>query len=268
MPYTAEKRVVTDAIYSAQSEDPSSELELALYHLDQNGHNPDELRRLLEGLAKNKPIARIIGYIMVHGAKIMINDDVLHPGPETQALTWEVINHVRRSNAIDVLDMCCGSGAIGISVANNCRVQVTACDISEAALNVARANAVLNGVSVDFLKGDLFAPLEDRALFDVIVANPPYVRTDELDIQPDFVRDYAPKLSIDGGEDGLMVHRRIIETASQYMRPMGVMFLECNDGQDKAISRLAKATGWMIVECYLNRHSEVRSMCLKARLES
>jgi len=254
-------KTIKNIILKGKFEDNNRELELAFYHLKRSRKVDDEYQRLVEGLKKGIPVSRIIGYSLVCGIPISINKDVLDPGPETVTLAEEVIKYIKLKHASSALDLCCGSGAVATAMAKTCKIHVTAIDISEPALKMARINALTNNVKIEFLQGDLFQPVEGRK-FDIIVSNPPYVKTAEIASLPRFIRDFVPKIAIDGGVDGLYFHRRILLQAGEFLNNLGSLFLECEDEQDKDIIKICYLNSWDVVEKYLNRYGKVRGFKL------
>ena len=138
------------------------------------------------------PIQYLIGYVDFYGYKINVNEDVLIPRYETEYLLEKVINISKKifSNKINILDIGTGSGAISIVLKNELNSNVTACDISKKALNVAINNAKINNSSIKFIKSDIFSNINDK--FDIIISNPPYISSDEVIM--DSVKKYEPKL--------------------------------------------------------------------------
>lgn len=244
------------------TEDPVGEFELAVKHLEGAGFAQDEVDRIIQGIVSNKPITRVLGYNIVCGARIMLNEDVLNPGPETIELAKASIATAKSIKEPRVLDMCTGSGVIAIAVAKN--VPGSSCvgvDLSEDALNVAKKNASANQAQVDFRLGDLFEPVIGDT-FDLIIANPPYVRTSEIGELPNFVRDFAPLLAIDGGPDGLRLHERIIRDSRSFLRPGGILILECEDDQDVELQDLFDRYQWKVAKHYRNRKDKIRGFSL------
>ncbi|MBI4661470.1 MAG: peptide chain release factor N(5)-glutamine methyltransferase [Verrucomicrobia bacterium] len=148
-----------------------------------------------------------------------------------------------------VLDFGTGSGCLAVSIAVNApAARVWALEISEAALEVATQNAALHHVSdrIQFVQGDGIAALPAGIQFDLIVSNPPYIASREIDsLQPE-VRDHDPRIALDGGEDGLNFFRAFAAQAKTFLRPSGKLMAEFGDGQEQAIERLFRDRGWLI----------------------
>ena len=153
------------------------------------------------------PIQYLIGYVDFYGYKINVNEDVLIPRYETEYLLEKVINISKKifSNKINILDIGTGSGAISIVLKNELNSNVTACDISKKALNVAINNAKINNSSIKFIKSDIFSNINDK--FDIIISNPPYISSDEVIM--DSVKKYEPNLALYAPKDGLYFYEEM-----------------------------------------------------------
>ncbi len=201
---------------------------------------PSESKKIKEIADKRltgRPLWYIVGDTEFFGCKIKIDERALIPRPETELLADYTVKSVEDGDK--VLDMCTGSGCIAISVARRCakrRVSVTAADISDAAIMLARENAQLNGVNVDFVQSDLFTNVRGR--FNVIVCNPPYIRSDEIASLQKEVREFEPRIALDGGADGLDFYRRIAKSIRSYLARDGVLLLECGEGQTEEILKI------------------------------
>jgi len=185
-----------------------------------------------------EPLQYILGKTEFMGWEFRVDKSVLIPRPETEIL---VETAVKIAPQLNVLDLGTGSGCIAVSLAKLLpNVKVTATDISLEALETARYNASLNNVEVRFLQGDLFSNYDLRPkAYDLIISNPPYVPTAEIDdLQPE-VRE-EPVIALDGGEDGLDFYRRIINQAPLYLKAGGYLILEMGFGQAEAIREIFK----------------------------
>lgn len=212
------------------------------------------------------PIQYVMGKSDFFGLSFLVNENVLIPRPETEVLVKEVIDTVmgdeRMARDARVLDLCTGSGNIAISLTKaltHCKI--IASDISEAALNVARQNAVRHGVSdkISFLKSDLFGAID--GLFDIIVSNPPYIaRREFASLQKEVLKE--PSIALDGGEDGLDFYRRIMATAHLYLRRSGAMAVEIGYGQGRSIAGIIGRTGALRVEKTIRDHNGIERVLL------
>jgi len=193
----------------------------------------DRIRGLVKRRRAHEPIAYILGYREFYGRRFEVTKDVLIPRPDTETL---VARAIEVAGPGPVLDLCTGSGCVGISVALETGVEVVATDVSEAALAVAQRNAEALGVRVRFVRGDLFAG--ERGPFSVITANPPYLAKRELaEVDPD-VREHEPEIALVAGESGLEAHARIAKDALRALTPEGVVLVEVGAGQAAAVGKL------------------------------
>ena len=185
--------------------------------------------------AAREPLQYILGQAHFMGHAFTVRPGVLIPRSDSETLARLAIE--RAVPGCQALDLCCGSGALGISLKlARPDARVSACDISQQAVALTRENAQRLGAGLDLRLGDLFAPFSGQ-LFDLIVCNPPYVPVDELDtLQPE-VR-HEPPLALDGGADGLAFYQRIIAQAPAFLKPGGWLLLEVGDGQAKAVEGL------------------------------
>ncbi len=196
---------------------------------------PPQAKRFYKDIksrCKHIPLDKIIGYTEFLGLKIPFNKCVLTPRQETEILADMIIKDIG-SKKLSLLDMCSGSGCIGLSIAKATGVSVTLADISKKANAIARKNAEYNGVSVSVLHSNLFDNVPTK--FDIIVSNPPYIRRKDLEKLEIEVRDFDPRLALDGGEDGLDFYREIVYNAPKYLEDNGVLYLEIGIDQSKDI---------------------------------
>lgn len=183
---------------------------------------------------KNEPLQYIVGSVDFLGCKIMVGKGVLIPRVETEYL----VDLLKKENLQNkkVLDLCCGSGAIGISIAKNYNAKVTCSDISKKALEFTRKNAQINEVNIDVLESDLFENINEK--FNLIVSNPPYIPTTEILHLDENVRKYEPNIALDGGEDGLYFYRKIIEESIKYLAKNGIIYFEIGYNQADDVKKL------------------------------
>ncbi|OYW22765.1 MAG: protein-(glutamine-N5) methyltransferase, release factor-specific [Planctomycetales bacterium 12-60-4] len=192
------------------------------------------MKELVKRRAAREPVAYLVGFREFFSLEFRVTSDVLIPRPDTETLVMEAVTVAKTRTAPAVLDLCTGSGCVGVAIAKSVPgATVTTVDLSPAALAIAAENAAKHGVSdrVRCLEGDLFAPLPPDQRFDLIVSNPPYVRTDELAGLDADVRMYEPRLALDGGVDGLDLVRRIIADAPAWLNPGGWLMLEIDPEQ-------------------------------------
>jgi release factor glutamine methyltransferase len=218
---------------------------------------PPELERMRELVKRRRarePVAYLLGRREFYGRTFRVDARVLVPRPDTEALVDVALERTRRASmSMRALDLCTGSGCVAITLARERPTSfVAATDVSGAALAVARDNALrLGAYNAAFLEGDLFVPL-GRAVstcrFDVIVANPPYIPSSELaSLDPD-VRDFEPRLALDGGNDGLDVLRRVIAGAGDWLVPGGVLAVEVGAGEAASVGHAFESAAFKDVE--------------------
>lgn len=211
---------------------------------------PDE-RRAIDDLIKKRltgrPLWYIIGDVDFYDCKIKVDERVLIPRPETEILAEQVVKSVEDGDKI--LDMCTGSGCIAVSVAKHCkgrRVQITAVDVSDAAIMVARENANYNSAdNITFIQSDLFSHVHGR--FNIIVCNPPYVPSGEIRSLQKEVKDYEPRIALDGGDDGLEFYRRLASEVSRYITRGGMLMLEVGEGQAQEVLKLFEKRDYAMI---------------------
>ncbi len=204
----------------------------------------DELasyRSMVARRAKREPLQHILGSQEFCGLDFEVTADVLIPRHDTEVLVLQAL--ALMPDARSILDIGTGSGCIAVSLAAKFpAAAVTATDISDAALEVARRNVLKHSVTVELLHGSLFEPLAKRT-FDLIVSNPPYIPTVDLaGLEPE-VREYDPLAALDGGVDGLDFYRKIIPQAHLHLNRSGWLLLEAGCGQAADLIRICNATG-------------------------
>ena len=191
-------------------------------------------KELIKRRASHEPLDSILGGTEFMGLNIPFNKDILTPRQETELMTDAIIRENKSTNNLKVLDLCCGSGCIGLALKRHLNyASVTLSDISESALQIAKDNAKLNNIDVVFIKSDLFQNIADK--FDIIVSNPPYIPTRDIKDLEVEVRDYDPMLALDGGEDGMEIYRKIAEDIPRYLKDDGRVYIEFGIDQTEGI---------------------------------
>ncbi|MGN0720801.1 MAG: peptide chain release factor N(5)-glutamine methyltransferase [Anaerovoracaceae bacterium] len=215
---------------------------------------------LIERRASRVPLQHITGRQEFMGLPFEVNDKVLIPRQDTETMVEDALElldkgTLRRQEytgglgkGTDVLDLCCGSGAIGISIAKLAKgAHVTCSDLSKEALEVAQRNARLNDCkSVKFTESDMFDAFCGRLgkkKFNLIISNPPYIPPSVIEgLEPE-VRDHEPMMALDGGEDGLDFYRIIAQQAPEHLKKGGVLMMEIGFDQKNAVKGLLQETG-------------------------
>lgn len=196
--------------------------------------------------AKHIPLQHITGHQQFMEFDFIVNQDVLIPRQETELLVEQVVSYIKDSPA-KVLDMCTGSGCIAISVDKKCNnAVVTAVDISDKALKVAKENNIRNKGEVTFVKSNLFENIKDR--YDIIISNPPYIPTKEIDTLMEEVKGHEPHLALDGSDDGLKFYREICKQSIDYLYENGKIFFEIGYDQGETVSLLLKENGFSHIQ--------------------
>jgi release factor glutamine methyltransferase len=198
-----------------------------------------------------EPLQYITGRVEFFGLRLGVGRGVLIPRPETELLVEEALRRLPGDRALEVLDLCTGSGCLALAVASNLpAARVTGTDLSAEAIRCARENARANGVgNVTFLEGRLFEPVGD-ALFDAILSNPPYVESGEIPGLAPEVRDWEPRAALDGGPDGLDFFRLILPGAEARLGPAGLLIMEVGQGQAARVSALAVSSGLRVLSVF------------------
>lgn len=189
----------------------------------------------LEALKENKPIQYVIGNVNFYGLKFIVNRNVLIPRFETEELVEQVVEYTKDLNKdkIKILDLGCGSGAIGLTLKSILKdSEVTLTDISKDALEVAKLNANNLNLDVTFIESDWFSNVKLEQ-YDIIVSNPPYIRTDE-EIE-EIVKNNEPSLALYGGVDGLDCYRKILANIKPYLNNKFLMAFEIGESQKEEI---------------------------------
>ena len=190
----------------------------------------------IDELSNGRPIQYIIGKQEFMGIEFLVNENVLIPQPDTEILVQETIKIAQKINVPKILDLCTGSGAIAVALAKLIpNAKLCATDISKEALEVAMKNSKDNRVK--FVQSNLFENVND--IFDIIVTNPPYIKTEEINILSKEVQN-EPHLALDGGQDGLKFYKKIVKQAINYLKPNGYLCMEIGEDQREEVLELIK----------------------------
>ena len=215
---------------------------------------------LRERRLQREPLQYILEEAPFCGRLFYVDPRVLIPRPETELLFEWALEILAGKTCPKILDLCCGSGCLGISLKLSIpSATVLASDLSGDALDVARLNASRLNADIGFVQGDLFAAVTDHD-FDLIVSNPPYISTDECRaLQPEITHE--PHCALDGGTDGLAFYRRICRDAPCHLVPGGSLLMELGDGESAQVSSLVKEAGFTAVEIRNDYQSLPRMIC-------
>jgi release factor glutamine methyltransferase len=243
---------------------------------------------MLEKRLQHEPFQYIIGYEEFMGLKLMVGPGVLIPRPETEFMVEQAIKTVisykfkllsnfhskvkseNKNSSLSILDLCTGCGCLALALAKEFPdLQVYGTDVSEVAIGYAKRNAGINRIkNAVFLKGSLFQPVEEMfaidcfsftpldnstsnltgLTFDLIISNPPYIRTGDIkSLQPE-VKDWEPVTAIDGGADGLDFYRELIPSARRYLKYEGLLILELGAGQASSVADIIEFSGYTQIQ--------------------
>ena len=226
----------------------------------------EELERVLKQREQRVPLQYLMGECEFMGYDFYVDARVLIPRQDTECLVELAVESIREKKVklgqeyseadhgenvskVKVLDLCTGSGCIGISVAKLCPdTEVTLADISEGALSVAKKNADNLGADVTLIRGNLFENIEGR--FDYILSNPPYIPSEVIEGLMPEVKEHEPRLALDGEVDGLSFYRKIINEAPDYLNPEGRIYFEIGAEQGKDLIRLMDERGFSEVKVH------------------
>jgi release factor glutamine methyltransferase len=212
----------------------------------------DERRfwKRLQRRAQREPVAYITGRKEFWSLDFVVTPDVLIPRPETELLveiTLDYLKAITTNTPSNILDLGTGSGAIAVSLAKErLEANIWAVDVSLSALEIARVNGNRHAEAgrIKFVQGDLFEPVRaQRSGFDLIVSNPPYIRTGELSTLAPDIRDWEPRRALDGGVDGMDYYRRIVGEAHHFLAPAGAIVLEISPELSQAVVDLFTRCG-------------------------
>lgn len=214
--------------------------------------SPEEEKQYLDAVERRSrriPLQQITGQQEFMGLPFWVNSNVLIPRQDTEVLVEEVLKHTH--DGMQILDMCTGSGCILISIlyySNDC--EGLGVDVSSPALEVAEENAERllsgrTGVSARFLQSDLFEAVDGK--YDILVSNPPYIRSAVVDTLMPEVKDYEPRIALDGEEDGLVFYRRILSDCKKNLKKGGMLFFEIGYDQAEAVKSMMEQAGFLEV---------------------
>lgn len=216
----------------------------ALYFLEKyNRPSDEEIRKfeeLLEKRISHIPLQHITGRQEFMGLDFIVSEDVLCPRQDTETLVESVLEY---TSGRKVLDVCTGSGCIAVALMKLGNASCCdAVDLSEAALDIAKQNAELNDVSINFIKSDMFEKIDGK--YDIIVSNPPYIRPDVIETLMLEVREHEPLMALDGGSDGLDFYRIIAAQSKEHLEENGILAVEIGYDQWEDVSELFRQNGF------------------------
>ena len=207
-------------------------------------------KEAISKLNKKIPVQYIIGKQEFFGLSFKVNESVLIPRFDTEVLIEKVLDYCKATNKeFKILDLCTGSGAIGITLAKNLpQSKVYLSDISEDALKIAKENAKAINVDVTIIKSNMFDDIKISD-FDIIVSNPPYIEKETINSLSEEVKK-EPILALDGGKTGLDYYTIIAGKAKDYLKEDGILFLEIGFNQKNSVTKLLEENGFKNIICY------------------
>ena len=233
----------------------------------------DALREFVKRRGQREPLQHIVGSTSFCGYEIAVNRHALVPRPETELLAelgWQFLSTIN-SQPSSALDFGTGTGCIAIALAAKCpNAKIVAVDISPDTLTLAKQNAIANKVAgrIEFLQGDGFVPLPEKSQFDLLISNPPYIPSAEIETLLPEVRDFDPRGALDGGTDGLDFYRKLAIEAKPFLKQEGKIMLEFGDGQSDVIRKIFEDEKW-IVEAVKDDYSQrARILIIKSSSSS
>ena len=198
-----------------------------------------QLVAMLQRTLSGEPLQYVVGYANFRGLRLSVTPDVLIPRPETEQLVEQALERLPATPTVRVLDVGTGSGCIALALKHERpEATVAGCDVSEAALRVARSNAEQCGLPVTFVQADMRQPnVHERTdgPFDMVISNPPYVTMDEAPSLPDRVRAHEPAVALFAEDEPLQYYRALAQQADRLLRPAGQVLVEINEAYGAAV---------------------------------
>jgi release factor glutamine methyltransferase len=234
----------------------------------------DALRTLTLRRGLREPLQYVVGSTSFCGFEIEVNKNVLIPRPETELLAeraWTFLKSINPPDETQVLDLCTGSGCLAIALAAKVpSARLWATDLSEEALAVARRNVERHqlGGRIQLRQGDGFAALDGQGPFDLMVSNPPYIPSAEIEGLDPEVRDFEPRGALDGGADGLDFYRRIAAEAGRFLKPGAPAMLELEEERAAATQTLFEEAGWLVEALQRDDNGKLRILIARAAVRA
>ena len=196
----------------------------------------DEYMSLIGRRAEHESMDSLMGYTEFMGLVVPFSKDTLSPRQETEIMVDNIIRENKGRTDLTVLDLCSGSGCIGLSIAKHLPAKVTLVDISYKAISMAKKTAELNNIAVEIIESNLFDKVTGK--YDIIITNPPYIPSEDCLTLEKEVSSYDPLLALDGGQDGLDLIRNIAVEAPNHLNKNGLIYMEYGIGQTEDIKEL------------------------------
>lgn len=237
-----------------------NKLYLMCHDVEIKDNEVKKIMELVDKRANGTPLQYLTNIQYFYGNPFYVDENVLIPRADTEILVEKCIEILKNKKQPKILDMCTGSGCIGITLKKKIKdSELFLVDISEKALNVAKRNASDNNVDVNFILSDLFFNIEDKD-FDIIVSNPPYIETSEIEKLNIDVKN-EPILALDGGEDGLDFYKKISQQAYSYLKDTGSICFEIGYNQADKVSEILKKLNYKNIIVYKDYGGNNRVVC-------
>ena len=218
-----------------------------------------EINEKAEMRLNNVPVEKIFKRSYFYGLEFKVDDNVLSPRPESEMLVENAIKYINENGYKTALDLCTGSGCLAISVKKNCDIEMTATDISQKALTIAKQNAKTNEVNINFIRSNMFEKIEGT--FDIIISNPPYIDSDEVKLLDAEVVEHDPHIALDGGAMGLKFYNIIHDNLRKKLNDGGMLIMEIGEDQKELIISLFN--DFNFVDCLQDYSGNDRVVILK-----
>ena len=240
-----------DAMYVLQDVTGKTHEELIIRgELELCKSNFFEFEKKINRLASGEPLQYVLGMWDFCGIEFIVDKRALIPRPETELLVEAVLGYAKGKRRLDILDVCTGSGCVGLSIAilTGFRHNVVLADISKQALSLARENCIKLETNINLIHSDLLDNVFGE--FDIIVSNPPYIKSHDIKTLPENVKNFEPLIALDGGADGLDIYKRLIPQGFNKLKPGGMIVLEIGPTQAKDIMQNSGFTDVKIQKDY------------------
>lgn len=195
-----------------------------------------EITKCCQLRKNNIPVDKIFNKAYFYGYEFIVDNNVLSPRPESEMLVEKAVEYIKQNNYKTALDLCTGSGCLAIATKLNSEIEMTATDISQKALSVAKQNAKNLNAEINFIRSNMFEKINQT--FDIIISNPPYIDSDEVKTLEEEVVNNDPHLALDGGELGLKFYNIIHDNLRKYLNDKGTLILEIGEDQKELIISL------------------------------
>lgn len=205
----------------------------------------NEIKQKAELRLNKIPVDKIFHKSYFYGYEFIVDENVLTPRPETEILVEIALRYIDEHKLKTVLDLCTGSGCVAIAIKKNAKVDLTATDVSSKAIKIAKQNAEKLGAEIKFIKSNMFENIDGK--FDLIVSNPPYIDTDEIEMLDEEVKNNDPKLALDGGAMGLKFYNIIHDNLRKHLNENGFVIMEIGEEQREML--LSMFNDFTFVDC-------------------